>query len=305
MEMSEDNGSVGAGAVAQAPPAEGISPAETLPSSADASVIGRESAPVAVNYVGADGSFSPDWTQRLPEEFAPSRESLGRYKNVQELAKAYVNVEKAVGKKGVIIPTADSPPEEVANFRKVMGVPESPAEYGDAIKPNVVLPEGVTWDETLAMNFYEVAHKHNIPAAALTELAQLDLKKTQFQQEAAINLIQEQKQEGLQKLRQTWGANFDRNIALAQRAAATVGVDPNSFGFRDVEVVKAFVRMASMMGEKSLVSSAEGLPAGSTDFAQRAKDIQTNPQNPLYKRYQNGDPDIQNMVRQYLIKGGK
>jgi hypothetical protein len=300
--MSEENGSVGAGGAAPAPGMEGATPASTLPPSADASIIGQEAArqPVSgVNYVDASGNFVPDWTSRLPEE---SRESLKNFKNVEELAKGYYQTKQAVGKKGVILPTEDSSPEEVSAYRKAMGVPAEPTGYAEAIKPNVVMPEGVEWNEDLAASYFEVAHRHNIPAAAMQELVQLDAKRQEFQNQAMLQSIQDKKQEGMMMLRQTWGGNFDRNLGLVKRAVLTVQGNPNSYGWRDPDTVRTVQRLAAMMSESKFVSADSGLPMGVSDFAQLAKDIQTNPDNPKYKAYHNGDPDVQNMVRQYLIK---
>jgi hypothetical protein len=307
---AEESGSIGTQSDASAgtqsdTSAPGITPAPSAPTGAEASIIGGEAAaaPVAVNYVGADGSFVPDWTSKLGEEFAPAKESLSRYKNVGDLAKAYVNAEKAISKKGVIIPTADSPAEEVAAYRKAMGVPETPVAYAEAVKPNVILPEGVTWDDGIAQHFFEIAHKHNVPAAAMQELAQMDIQRQRAQAEAVVASIQEKKQEGIMQLRQSWGANFDKNLAVARRAAATAGIDANSYGFRDIEVVKGFVRLASMISENRLIDSGQGMPAGTSDYLAKAKDIVNNRDNPDYKKYHDGDAEVQARVRKYFILG--
>jgi len=34
-----------------------------------------------------------------------------------------------------------------------------------------------------------------------------------------------------------------------------------------------------------------------------AKDIQTNPENPYYQRYKDGDPDVVDLVRRYIKEG--
>jgi len=276
-----------------------------LPSSSEDSIIGSPEPPAApvsgVSYVGADGSFTQDWVAKLPEDLAPARESLKNFRTVNDLAKGYYQTKQAVGKKGVILPTAESSPEEVASYRKAMGVPDSPDGYY-AVKENVILPEGVVWRDDIAETYFQVAHKHNIPASAMQELVQIDVKRRELEGKAAISEIQEQKQQNLMVLRQTWGANFDRNVEIARRAATTVGVSPNSYGFRDPEVVRGFVRLASMMGEQQLVSSSSAMPSGSGDFAAMAKDIQTNTSNPKYKAYHDGDPETQAIVRQYLIR---
>lgn len=274
-------------------------------SSAEASIIG-DGAPGGVSYVKGDGSFEADWQNRLPEDFAPARDSLKNFKNVNELAKAYYSTKQLVGRKGVILPTPESSQEEVAAFRKELGVPDKIEGYAEVTKPTE-LPEGIQWNDEIAKSYYEVAHRHNVSAAAMKDLIALNMKQREFELQAQNESILETKQSGLAHLRRTWGTNFDRNLGIAQRAAQLAGVDANSYGWRDPEVVKGFVRIASMMGEDKLVSPGGTLPAGSADLKSRALDIIGNRANPLYEKYHNGDRETQQLVRRYLEQssGGK
>ena len=69
-------------------------------------------------------------------------------------------------------------------------------------------------------------------------------------------------------------------------------------------MVKGWIRAMADMGEDKFVSAGSSLPAGAADFKSKARDIQTNPQNPEYQKYWNGDPDVQQKVREYLKKSG-
>lgn len=264
-----------------------------------ASIIGGETingtqAPSA--FVLSDGTFAPDWTTKLPEEMGEARKGFERYKSVTDIVKGLHNANQVIGRKGVILPTDKSTPEEISTYRKAMGVPETPDGYSETVKPEQE-SQVVQWNDEIAKSYFEIAHRHNIPPAALKALTELNLKQREFEAEAALNEIMENKQQGLMHLRQTWGTNFDRNLGLAQRAAQLTGVNPNSYGWRDPEVVKGFVRLASMMDEDKIVSPGTSLPAGAADLKARAKDIQSNPQNPEYRKYWDGDPDVQAKVR--------
>lgn len=291
---------------APAPEAPAAPPAPPEPDSIISTEKPAPLAPPPDTYVNPDGTFVQDWSQKLPEEFADARVSLARYKSVGELIKAYRHAEGLIGKKGVIPPTAESSPEQVSEYRKVMGVPEKPEAYAEAIKPDIKLPDGIQWSDEIAQQYFNLAHRHNIPASAMKELAQLNLKQREFEMRAQIGQIEEGKRNGLASLQQYWGPNFENNIRLAKRAAHTVEVDPNTYGFGDPEVVKAFVKLASKLGEGSLTSGAS-MPQSTGDYAAKAKDIQTNKDNQYYKRYWDGDPDIQNMVRELHRKaaGGR
>lgn len=256
------------------------------------------------NLVNPDGTFVQDWTQKLPDEYADSRTSLAKYRNVNELIKAYQHANSLVGRKGLIPPTEQSSPEQVAEYRKQMGVPETPQAYAETVKPKVELPEGVNWDDGIANQYFELAHKNNIPASVMQQLIQLNLKQREFEVKAYTNQIGEKKQEGLALLRRDWGANFERNVEVARRAAAHYGIEPDDPGFASPKMVRAWVRAMNDMGEDKFVSGGK-MPSGSADFASKAKDIQTNKDNPYYKRYWDGDADIQNMVHELHRKANQ
>ena len=259
----------------------------------------------APSYVNPDGSFVSDWASKLPEEeFGDFRSTLARYKNPVEVARALKHANVLVGKKGVIPPTADSTPEQIADYRKAMGVPETAQAYAEAVKPKVEVPPDVQWSDEISGQYFEIAHKHNIPPAAMQELAQMNVKQREFEVKAAMAQINERKQNHLQTLRQTWGANFERNMDVVKRAAHRYEVDPNDPGWASPAIVRMVARMAGEMGEDKFVAAGASLPAGAADFKSRAKDIQTNPQNPNYQKYWNGDADVQRMVRDYLKKSG-
>lgn len=260
-------------------------------------------APNGVTYVQPDGSFAPDWTTKLPEDLGPARDSLGRFKSVVDLARAYDGANKLIGRKGVILPNEKSTAEEISAFHKTMGVPETPDGYMEAVRPTE-MPEGVAWSDDIAKSYFELAHRHHVPASAMRDLIGLHLKQRQFEQEAAQHMLIENKQKGLKQLRQIWGVDFDRNLGIAQRAASLTGVDANSYGWRDPEVVKGFVRLASMMGDDKLVTPGGSLPAGGADLKSRAIDIMRNPANPDHQKYRDGDQDVQQRVRRYLEQAG-
>lgn len=251
------------------------------------------------SYVGPDGAFAEGWTGKLPEDLAGARDSLGKFKTVTDLVRAYDSANKLVGRKGVLLPTPESSSEEISAFRKTMGVPESADGYAAAVKPET-FPEGIQWSDEIAKSYYEVAHRHNIPAAAMKDLIALNMKQREFEIQAQAESVMETKHRGLSHLRAIWGSDFDRNLGLAQRAAALGGANPDSYGWRDPEVVKLVVRMANMMGEDKFVGAGGALPVGAADLRSRAQDIIRNPSNPLHQRYREGDADVQAQVRNML-----
>lgn len=218
--------------------------------------------------------------------------------NVEALAKSYDVAQRALGRKAqaVVPPNEKSTPEEIAEYRKAIGVPESPEEYN--LKPEQ-LPEGVVWDEATAKKAAELAHKHNVPAAAMQEFMQFDMERAALMNQAAASMIEQQLQAGRQELQKVWGDKMPEKIDLARRAALTVGVDPSSQGFVDPAVVKAIVSLAEKLSDDKLVAGDQ-TSVSSTNA--RARDIMTNPANPLYNRYREGDAEVVDQVRRMLTQ---
>jgi hypothetical protein len=223
----------------------------------------------------------PDW---VPEKYWRNDKI-----DVESMAKGFNGLEQLLGKKAnaIVPPTEKSTPEEVAAYRKAIGVPES--------------PEGVTWDEGVAKRAAELAHKHNVPAAAMKEFMKFDMERAALMNQAAANMIEEQLQQGRAELERVWGDKMPEKIELARRAAVTAGVDPTSQGFVDPQVVKAIVSLAEKLSDDKLVA---GDQTGVSSTRARARDIMTNQANPLYARYQEGDAEVVDQVRRMLTSAG-
>lgn len=251
----------------------------------------------STGYVNADGTFADGWTNNLPEDSAAYKDTLSKYKSVPDMAKALANANQLIGKK-LGIPNEKSSPEEVSAFRRAMGVPESLDEY--KFTPES-LPEGMTWNDDMAKPYAEIAHKHGIPPSAMKELVNQHAKTEMFKLEAIQATYEKQRTEAVQTLQKEWGNDFGKNIGLAKQAAKIAGVDANSHGFSDPEVVRGFVRMAQMMSEDKV-----GRSMGGTEFLtgqSRAKDIMSNPDNTWHKRYMEGDREAAALVTSLLKQG--
>jgi hypothetical protein len=247
------------------------------------------SAPASVtNAPAPEVTEKPEW---LPEKFWRNDKA-----DVESLSKSYQGLEQLLGKKAnaIVPPSEKSTPEEVAAYRKAIGVPESPEAYN--LKPEQ-LPEGVVWDESLAKRAAELAHKHNVPAAAMQEFMKFDMERAALMNQAAAQMIETQLETGRAELQRVWGDKMPEKIELARRAAVTAGVDPTSQGFVDPQVVKAIVNLAEKLSDDKLVA---GDQTGVSSTRARAKDIMTNASNPLYLRYQEGDAEVVDQVRRML-----
>lgn len=276
----------------------------------------QQSQQTATGYVDEGGNFREGWLDRLPPEFQESKQMLGRFRTLPDALKSLVESQRLVGKKteGMVrLPGAlkegASEAEKRAHeqalndYRKALGIPESPDKYN--LKPEQ-LPDGMTWDDHLGGTFSQLAHKHNIPPAAMQELVGAYVQMEQSRAEAQAQLFSQELEKGKAALQEQWKGNFDANIKTASRMAKTLGLDPESPGLRDPAVVLALHRAASFVSEDRLVSGE--FNASSTPGKDRGLAIiNGNSSDPelirLHKAYMSGDRDVSRLVDDLLKNG--
>jgi hypothetical protein len=251
----------------------------------------------STGWVNPDGTFSDKWLDALPDDVADYKNSFKNFKSVPDMAKALANANALIGKK-LGVPNEKSSPEEVAAFRRAMGVPESLEEYKFA--PDA-LPEGMTWSDDMAKPYAEIAHKHGIPPSAMKELVAQHAKTEMFKLEAIKATYEKQRTEAVQSLQKEWGNDFGKNLETVKQLAKMAKVNPNTFGFSDPDIVRGFANIAQMLSEDKV-----GRSMGGTEFMTgeaRAKDIMSNPENAWHKRYMEGDKEAAALVTSLLKQG--
>lgn len=124
---------------------------------------------------GSEGTGSQpitDWRSSLPETLRSEKvfESIkGKDLNeaFPELAKQFVHAQRLVGADKIVLPTDKSTPEEIAAFRKKLGVPDKFEDYG------YKLPEGLRDDQLDKARidlWRKEMHEAGIPKAAAERL---------------------------------------------------------------------------------------------------------------------------------------
>lgn len=180
----------------------------------------------------------------------------GRYESVSAMAKAVADLRRETSVR--IKPLGVNPSsEEIASFRKQTGVPESAEEYG------FDLPEGMEPTEAdiaFRQEMAQAMHGSNVTAGQAAALgttfnAILERQRSDTA-EAATAAIEA----NVSELQREYGAEYDRNIELARRAARSFG----SEGFVDFlesktvdgvalgdhpDFVRAFARIGRSTGE--------------------------------------------------------
>ena len=254
--------------------------------------------PFYADLYGADGKLNHAAFDRLPDHLKPHVETFKKYQTVEALLGGMGNLSNLAGKKALAPLPDNAPPEMKAErqalLRQLHGTPEKPEGYGVAKPANI---PAEMWDEGYVKDIVGTLHKHNASPALVKELLEVDARHATGKvdrngQSEAQAYAQEEA-----ALRKAFGPQYNDKVDLAVRAARTLGLEPTDPIFRNHKVVVAMARVGEMVSEDRLVSADSKGGDGMSDRA-KAKDIVTNPSNPLHKAYHNeNDPQHDEAVR--------
>jgi len=167
---------------------------------------------------------APAWYQGLgpAAETAQLFQTKG-WKNIDEVSKAYHDLEKVVGAKGVIVPGEKAGDDEWGKFYDGLGRPKTGDEY------KIPLP-GDDYTQTEQDKAYEKAMRPAFHKAGLTQ-RQIDIiagahngafaevrKSVEAAQADAVKAGEAE----IETLKAQWGPKANANIALAQQAAQSI-----------------------------------------------------------------------------------
>lgn len=165
---------------------------------------------------GAEGVPTPpaagwtQWSTELPE-------SIRKFKNPDDLAKSYIHLEKGLGNR-VPVPGENATPEQIAEFHEKLGVPKDPTGYGE-----YAVPEGLAWDKGAEKDFYGAAHKAGLTPKQTKAMIDYHVQAVTKMGQAGAGESKAAEEKAWGELRTMWGANTDRNVALAQQTVQTLG----------------------------------------------------------------------------------
>ncbi len=184
------------------------------------------------------------------EKFKPSIES-GK---ADEIFKSYRQAEKALGSR-VKIPDEKSTPEEVKAFYQKLGKPTDPKDYAVELDPFF----GV--DEAGLQEFQRIFDANNLTKTQAEGILQALNGAAQIHNQEASKLSDKVMEETTKELKQSWGANFDMNKALAKRAVGAVFGETKmesiiSKNGNDKDFIEGMYKVGRMLNEKGLLGKA-------------------------------------------------
>jgi hypothetical protein len=188
----------------------------------------NNAAPVAApNTTAAPTTLSPapaaapaapavdDWASmraKLAGEDTKVLKRLERYGTLQEAIRAGVEAQNKIGSMSAR-PGKDATPEEVAAYRELNGIPESPDAYEFNLPDGIVLGEA---DKPYVDAFTKVAHEENLTPAQVNKLAaaHLELREKDIQARAIADHESHVNADAALKSPEVWGSEVELNLNL-------------------------------------------------------------------------------------------
>lgn len=207
--------------------------------------------------VAENGDFKPGWQDLLPDDLKVEA-SLKNFHQFPALVKSLVHAQKAVGKDKVTLPGEHATADEVNEFYTKLGRPVKPDDY--KFQAPEKLPEGVTWDSTGNKAFAEKAHELGLSSKQAEALyawhSGIQLERLNSMPQA----LEQQRAEAETELKKEWGAAFNQQLVLAQRAANTYGAleDFERLGIgNNPAVLKFLAKVGASISEDKLKGGAQ------------------------------------------------
>lgn len=163
---------------------------------------------------GAEGEGEgTSWRDSLPDDLKKHAE---RFNSVEDLVKANVESRQKLSK-AIVPPGKDAGEDDVAAYRKLIGVPQKADGYKFEMPEGAEPSEG---DKAFHGAMAETFHAANISKeqAAILNKAWNDYSAAVQQEQVAAD--KKYAEESDAALRKSWGGDCDKNFAHAERAAA-------------------------------------------------------------------------------------
>ena len=170
------------------------------------------------------GTSAPlDWSAHIPKELAQEKVwEQFKGKPVDEVLKQVVALNKY--NVGAIKLPDEKDPERGKKLGEIygkLGRPADPTGY----KADFALPEGVQISENHLKSFQAMAHKANYTNAQYQEALNWFSGYMGEAMQGQAQSMGQSKEEGEKALKQEWGVNYQKNLALAQRGLGALAKD--------------------------------------------------------------------------------
>lgn len=226
---------------------------------------------------GSGGDTNPypetDYRHGLPEDLR-NHTAIRDIKDVPNLVKSFINAQQMVGADKVALINEKSTPEQVAEFYKKLGRPDSADGY--KFDPKTI-PDGTVQDKVAFTKFVSsTIHKYGLSEKNGQGLMKDVVEYLGAQSKATSEADVKAQTEWIEGLKKEYGAAFDQKIAIGNAALKKFGGEEvinllRSTGLGSHPgVVKMFVNMGQKLMDDKILDGS-GNPTGAILSPSEAK----------------------------------
>lgn len=179
----------------------------------DSTQDGTTTTPALNSFIGDEGELKEGWKESYVPEELRSSPIYDRIKDIKGAFSIIANQEKLVGKKGTILPTDLSKPEEWDAFYETLGRPKTVEDY------NLPIPEEYKdyYDEDMIKEARGVFHKIGLNQKQADALWEFEKARVALMDKTLEQEEQRVKLEAETALKQKWGTAYPENMHIADR----------------------------------------------------------------------------------------
>ena len=228
--------------------------------------------PKVTDFLDETGTFKDGWKDALVPEDLRGRKVFDAVPDLRAVLKLLAHQEKFLGSQGKgIMPLGENPTAtELEMFRKSLGIPDTPEGY------KVEVPEGLGdyYDEAVMKETLKGLHALHLTPKQVAGVVALEAErlragiKEQEQSEAAARDDTEA------ALKEIWGADYEKNLRLANRIIAENVSDEEKDGLlaligNSVPVARLFAKLGEAHLEDKVVSTDVERPGSASSEIDR------------------------------------
>lgn len=210
---------------------------------------------------GSSGGAST-WRETLPEEIRGNA-TISKYSDIGSLAKAHIELQGLVGKKGVFPPGEKATPEQWKEFYKSVGQP-------DFEKYEVKLPDGKKVNQSVFDGFRKLTHDTGLMPQQAQGILDWFVGQEESSNKTRAESTKAKTVEEHAALKKEWGDGYDKQLGLARLAMKELGGEEfekyvSESGLGDnTRVVKLLAKAGGLLGEDKIRGDGGGGKFGMT-----------------------------------------
>jgi uncharacterized protein GlcG (DUF336 family) len=155
----------------------------------------------------AQGGSGNGFMEMIPEELR-EHPSLSSIKDVENLARSYVNAQRLIGSDKVPLPVNPTD-EDLDNIYSRLGRPENASGYDISVDGNLITEE-------IATEYADMAHKLRLTPEQANGVLEYYRNSINQSDEQMQQVVQEQAEQTTAELQREWGRAFEQKVALAR-----------------------------------------------------------------------------------------